>query len=167
VTSLSKANLKLSSCLPTFALKNDTYQGKKMEFISAYSAQQATALLQQSQDFAVILLDVVMETHEAGLKLVEYIRDTLQNHLVRIILRTGQPGYAPEQEVIVKYEINDYQSKAELSAQKLFTVITAGLRGYSDLIQLDLLRQHLEDKVEERTRELQEQYTQLFNSMNN
>lgn len=142
-----------------FALNNYTYQGKPLEFISAYSAQEALTLLQQRPEVALILLDVVMETSDAGLKLAEYIRDTLHNHLVRIILRTGQPGYAPEQEVIVKYEINDYQSKAELSAQKLFTVVIAGIRAYSDLIQLDLLRQHLEDQVEKRTHELQEQYT--------
>lgn len=146
----------------TFAINKEyTYQGKKLEFLHAYTAQQAKELLHQYLDVAIILLDVVMETHDAGLKLVEYIRDTLQNHLVRIILRTGQPGYAPEQEVIVKYEINDYQNKTELSTLKLFTVVTASLRAYSDLQQLDLLRQHLEEKVFERTQELQAKYTEI------
>jgi signal transduction histidine kinase len=146
----------------TFAINKEyIYQGKKLEFLHAYTAQQAKELLHQYPDVAIILLDVVMETHDAGLKLVEYIRDTLQNHFVRIILRTGQPGYAPEQEVIVKYEINDYQNKTELSTLKLFTVVTASLRAYSDLQQLDLLRQHLEAKVSERTQELQAKYTEI------
>jgi len=42
-----------------------------------------------------VLLDVIMETDQAGLDLVEFIRDTLKNETVRIILRTGQPGQAP------------------------------------------------------------------------
>ena len=88
---------------------------------------QARALLREHPDIAVILLDVVMETETAGLDLVEYIRRTLKNDPVRIILRTGQPGQAPERDVIVDYDINDYKAKTELTAAKLFTALTAAL----------------------------------------
>ena len=36
-----------------------------------------------------------METDDAGLRLVKRIREELKNQLVRIVLRTGQPGQAP------------------------------------------------------------------------
>lgn len=139
-----------------FVLDDYVYQGKRLWLLSAYSAEEAKMLFQQHADTALILLDVVMETNDAGLKLVKYIREVEQNHFVRIILRTGQPGYAPEKEVILKYDINDYKNKTELTDQKLFTVITASLRSYSDIMTIESYRQNLEEKVAARTIELQE-----------
>jgi signal transduction histidine kinase len=142
--------------LTHFVLDDYSYQGKKLKFVSAYSAEEAKLVFNQHPNMAVIFLDVVMETNDAGLKLVEYIRERLKNHLVRIILRTGQPGYAPEKQVIIKYDINDYKNKTELTDQKLFTVMTSSLRNYSDIKTIESYGQHLEDKVAERTLELKE-----------
>ncbi len=148
--------------LTHFALDDYVYQGKGLEFISANSAQEAKMILEQHLDIAVIFLDVVMESNDAGLQLVRYIRDTLQNHFVRIILRTGQPGHAPEKEVILKYDINDYKNKTELTDKKLFTALTASLRAYADLMEIESYRQHLEDKVVERTYQLQQKNWELL-----
>ena len=101
-------------------LEGLSFSGKGLTFLSAYSAQEAREILLEQRDIAVILLDVVMETGQAGLELVEIIRSELGNRMVRIILRTGQPGQAPEREVITRYDINDYKHKTELTAQKLF-----------------------------------------------
>ena len=91
-----------------------------------------------------MLLDVIMETDDAGLDLVHYIRNTLKNETVRIILRTGQPGQAPERRVIVDYDINDYKAKTELTADKLFTSLTAALRSYQQLQRMVETRRGLE-----------------------
>ena len=56
--------------------------------------------------------------------------DDSVNRLVQIILRTGQPGQAPERDVIRQYDINDYKSKTELTALKLYTAVTSALRAY-------------------------------------
>ena len=93
--------------------------------------------LNENDDIAVILLDVVMESEHAGLDLVQVIRDELNYKNTRIVLRTGQPGQAPEREVIVRYDINDYKSKVELTSQKLFTVMCASLRSYRDIVALE------------------------------
>ncbi len=138
--------------LTKFVLEDYVYQNKHLEFLSAYSASDARKLITQHNDIAVIFLDVVMETNDAGLKLIEYIRE--HNKFARIILRTGQPGYAPEKQVILKYDINDYKNKTELTDQKLFTVITSSLRAYSDIMTIELYRQSLENKVTERTLQL-------------
>jgi len=119
------------------ALKDFAYEGKGLAFVSAYSAQEARQLIQSHSDTALILLDVVMETDHAGLALAKYIRETLGNNFVRIILRTGQPGQAPEGTVIVDYDINDYKAKTELTTQKLFTTIVTALRSYRDITTLD------------------------------
>ena len=91
-----------------------------------------------------MLLDVIMETDVAGLELVEYIRNEIKNETVRIILRTGQPGQAPERRVIVQYDINDYKAKTELTADKLFTSLTAALRSYQQLERMVQTRRGLE-----------------------
>ncbi|HUN99183.1 MAG TPA: SpoIIE family protein phosphatase [Bradyrhizobium sp.] len=123
------------------------FQGRDVEILSAYSARQAAAMLRQTHDVAVVLLDVVMEDDDAGLRLVREIREELRNTQLRIILRTGQPGQAPEREVIVNYDINDYKSKTELTAQKLFTATIAALRSYSDIVALERSRRGLEQII--------------------
>jgi signal transduction histidine kinase len=127
-----------------FVLQDFTLHGRGLKLLSARSAAEARALFEAHPDMAIILLDVVMETEGAGLELVEFVRKTLQNETVRIILRTGQPGQAPERRVVVDYDINDYKAKTELTADKLFTTLTAALRSYEQLLKLVQTRRGLE-----------------------
>ena len=126
------------------ALKEFTFENKLITFISAYSGKEAKEMLQAHRDIALILLDVVMETEEAGLELVKYIRDILDNQIVRIILRTGQPGQVPEDVVIVSYDINDYKTKTELTNNKLFTTVVTALRAFRSLTQIEASKSELE-----------------------
>lgn len=123
------------------------FEGRPIHFLSAYSAAEARQVLVTEQDISAILLDVVMETDDAGLRLVRFIREELGNHQVRIILRTGQPGQAPEREVIVNYDINDYKAKSELTSQKLFTATVAALRSYQHIATIEQSRRGLEKIV--------------------
>ncbi len=127
-----------------FALSDYSLNGQGLEILSAYSAAEGRALLARVPDIATVFLDVIMETDDAGLDLVEYIRKNLKNETVRIILRTGQPGHAPERRVIVDYDINDYKAKTELTADKLFTSLTAALRSYQQLQRMEDTRRGLE-----------------------
>ena len=120
------------------------FEGRGVEFLSAYSAAEATEVLNRENDIALILLDVVMETDDAGLNLVKVIRKDIRNNAVRIILRTGQPGQVPEEHIIVNYDINDYKSKADLTAQNLFTTVIASLRSYKTITALEKTRHGLE-----------------------
>ena len=121
-----------------------TFKNRPVELLCAYSAFEARDILAREKNIAVILLDVVMETDDAGLRLVKIIRDDLHNHEVRIILRTGQPGQAPEERVIVDYDINDYKAKNELTSQKLFTAVISALRAYETIMSLNKTRRGLE-----------------------
>jgi len=120
------------------ALMDFTFHGKPLTFISAHSGEEAKSLLKAHPDTALVFLDVVMEENDSGLQVAKYIRETLQNPLIRIILRTGQPGEAPEKDVIVNYDINDYKLKVELTQRKLFVTVVAGLRGYYDLMTIEI-----------------------------
>ena len=127
-----------------YALADYQLHGQGLEILSAYSAVEGRRLMRSHPDVAVVLLDVIMESDTAGLELVEFIRGDLKNDTVRIILRTGQPGQAPERRVIVDYDINDYKAKTELTADKLFTALTAALRGYQQLQRMVETRRGLE-----------------------
>jgi CheY-like chemotaxis protein len=123
----------------TFALAGVKILGRPLQFLHAYSAAEASDLLGVEQDVAVVLLDVVMEREDAGLALVKTIRQDLKLTDLRIILRTGQPGYAPEIETIHDFDINDYKTKSELTRTKLYATVTAALRAYEQIRKLDEL----------------------------
>lgn len=124
------------------ALKGQIICGKPLQIASADSADTAKALLQQQQ-FACILMDVVMETDDTGLQLVEFIRKQLKEESSRIILRTGQPGYAPEIDVIEQYDINDYKCKDELTRTRLITTLTAAIRSFQQISTIKASREGL------------------------
>jgi len=121
----------------TFALSGVLILGRQLEFLHAYSATEAANILRSEADVAIVLLDVVMEREDAGLALVKTIRKELKLTDLRIILRTGQPGYAPEIETIHDFDINDYKTKSELTRTKLYATVTAALRAYEQIRKLD------------------------------
>jgi len=130
------------------ALSGFSFAGRGLELLYAYSGKEAQALLRDNPNIAVVLLDVVMEEDHAGLSVVRYIREVLGNRFVRIILRTGQPGEAPERQVVQEYDINDYKEKTELTAQKLFTCIFTALGTYRALVSLEQNRRGLMKVIE-------------------
>jgi CheY-like chemotaxis protein len=133
------------------ALLGVTYKNRPLEFLSAYTVKEGMQILEAEKDIALVFLDVMMETDDAGLQLVSYVREVLKNHLIRVVLRTGQPGQAPERDVILQYDINDYKSKTELTNQKLFTTVIASLRAYEGLVLIDRSRKGLERILEAST----------------
>lgn len=116
-----------------FALQDIRIDGRPLHFIHAYSAQEAITAIESDEDVAVAVLDVVMEHESAGLDLIKKIRHDLGRNAMRIILRTGQPGYAPEMRVIREYDINDYKTKSELTRVRLLTTLTTAVRSYDQL----------------------------------
>ncbi|MCG8417493.1 MAG: DUF3369 domain-containing protein [Proteobacteria bacterium] len=130
------------------ALDDIRFDGRGLDFLSAFSGAEACTLAAEHDDIALILLDVVMETEHAGLDVVRYVREQLGNRFTRIILRTGQPGQAPEKDVIVEYDINDYKAKTELTQQRMFTMVYTSLSSYRDLIALEANRDGLKAIVD-------------------
>ena len=144
------------------------FDNKPLKLTYAYSAAEARKLLEQPNEFAVLLLDVVMETEHAGLDLVSYIRNVLKNQFLRIVLRTGQPGQAPELSVIVDYDINDYRTKTELTAEKMCSCMTSALRSYRDINTIRKLASVREELNHKLRHEIEERYAveQLLSSTN-
>ncbi|WP_108651041.1 ATP-binding protein [Dongshaea marina] len=149
--------------LTQMVIRKRQFLGKDVELLDAYSGAQARQMMEEHDDIALVLLDVVMESDHEGLDVVRYIRDTLGNHDTRIVLRTGQAGLVPELQTVVGYDINDYKDKTELDMQKLQVTVYTALRNYRDIKiievanrQLQEMNQTLEKRVEERTTELKQ-----------
>jgi len=140
------------------ALSDLIVLGKRLEYIHAYSGQDACKIIEQHEDIVLVLLDVVMETDDAGLQVVRHIREQLNRHEIRIVLRTGQPGYAPEESVIKDYDINDYKTKTELTRRKLVTTVYAAIRSFQQIETVNQSRVGLE-KIVTAAAELLEQHT--------
>lgn len=131
----------------TFSLSRVRFLDRGITWISAYSAKEAKLLLEQDRDIAMLFLDVVMEDDHAGLAFAKWFREEHINPSTRIILRTGQPGQAPEEKVIVEYDLHDYKTKTEMSSDKLFTSTISALRAFNDMTRLESLRKGLENVV--------------------
>ncbi len=128
-------------------LRDFRFDGRPLKISNAYSAKEARELMSQHSDIALAIVDVVMETDDAGLELVRHIRSEQHNHYTRLVLRTGQPGQAPEEDVILAYDIDDYKDKTELTSNKLLTLLYAALRSYRDICVLDQHRRSLEQVI--------------------
>jgi diguanylate cyclase (GGDEF)-like protein len=129
------------------ALKNLIVKDRPIDFTSVYSAKDARELLERDNSFAVVIMDVVMETVHAGLDLTDYVRRKLLNPYVRIIIRTGQSGQAPEKYVIDNYDINDYKDKTELDADKLYASVKLAIIDYSDLLDANKEKEALYKQI--------------------
>lgn len=125
------------------ALNGELILDHPLMFQHAYSGRECLEHLRQCPDVAVIMLDVVMETPNAGLDVINRIRSELGLHQPRIILHTGQPGYAPELDTIRRYDINDYKTKGRLTRYELYTALTAAIRAYEQICRLDASRRGL------------------------
>lgn len=147
------------------ALSDLRFRDRGLSFLSAFSGAEAVQLLAREQDVALILLDVVMESEDAGLRVIRQVREQLGNDQVRIVLRTGQPGQAPERDVVLAYDINDYKEKTELTAQKLATTVVSSLRAYQAITEVARLNRELEQKVRERTADLEQKAAELRRSL--
>ena len=131
-----------------FALSELELLGGRIELIQAFSCREASMLLAKHHDIALVLLDVVMETEDAGLRLIKALREVIGNRETRVVMLTGEPGLAPAHEVMRDYDINDYWTKSELGAERLLTVLTAAVRGYAQLKAVASARRGLQMIVE-------------------
>ena len=117
----------------SLALKQVRYHGVPLRVNAFASKAEAIAFLEHLADptsVAVAIVDVVMESDLAGLELCNHIRGVMRNDVTQLLIRTGQPGSYPQQHVAEAYEINGYMTKAEATAERLYTLIVNALRQY-------------------------------------
>jgi len=146
-------------------LKNYQFQGMGLEFFDAFSGQEAKTLLRKNSDIAVVILDVVLEAPDTGFKIVQYIRETLKNKLLKIIILTGKLDLEKAKFYFMEYDIDIYCPKYDIN--KMFFMITASLRAYQNSKSIYNLHEQLKQKLnnqkqaEKELKELNQQLEQL------
>jgi class 3 adenylate cyclase len=118
--------------------------GRPVRLLMASSAAEARSILQANEDVAVAIIDVIMEDVTAGLQLVRWIREVHLDGSIRLVLRTGQPGNAPEATVTADFDIHDYLGKSETTARRLLTCMTGAIRAWRDLCTIQRQRSGLQ-----------------------
>ena len=126
------------------AIQEVAFEGRKIELLRASSAASAATILSKRQDISLILLDIVMETDDAGFYLIDTIRNVIGDELVRIVVLTGQPGVKPHDKAINEYNISEYWNKTDLSADKLKSVVVSNLRTWQISQELKIARRGLQ-----------------------
>ena len=118
-------------------LKAFTYSGRPVVTYSAQSFGEATVLYDQHPDAAVALIDVIMDTADAGLRLVKHIREECGNDKIQLVLRSGQPGHLDQRDILLSYSINDYLNKGTVTSQDLQNGLIRYLRNFETLQKID------------------------------
>jgi CheY-like chemotaxis protein len=92
-----------------------------MHCLSAAEARQKLA--QDSGGIDLVLLDVVMETADAGLALLDELRAEAATQSLPVLLHTGQPGQAPEPVIRARYDISGYLTKTTVTRRGLIAAL--------------------------------------------
>ncbi|EGG93846.1 Response regulator [gamma proteobacterium IMCC1989] len=138
-------------------LKAFIFQGKSLQLLCANSYDEAKVLYDENTDIAIAMIDCVMEQNDSGLQLIQYIRNTQKNNTIQLVLRTGQPDFAPEKNMLIDYEINDYLAKTELTSTKLHHRVISYLRNYMMIQRVSFLHQQ--------THKTAQQVDRIFSTM--
>lgn len=140
--------------IPGTVLRDVTFRDKYVEVLDAYSTEEALDILSSNPDIAVAVIDIILTTEDEGLQLVRTIRENLENHLIRIILRTALEHNFPENRLVIDYDINGFSGRNENSSRHLVTSVITAFRSYQDLKTIHALNRSLEEKVKDRTQAL-------------
>lgn len=111
------------------ALNDFCFNNLSLELEYADSAEQAIDMASKTE-YAVLLIDMIMEEENSGMKVVEHIRENQDNRHSRLIIRSGQPGRMNVEECYAA-DINEFAHKTELTTDKLKTLLLRHLRDYA------------------------------------
>lgn len=127
-------------------MKDFKFEDKPFKFMHAYSSVEALDILSKNKDIALILLDIFIKSKNVGLELTRYIREVINNSATRIVLMTSDNSNIQE-DAMLNYDINGYESKNELLSKKLNTIVVSALRSYRDILHINSNKQAMEQVV--------------------
>ncbi|WMM24210.1 DUF3369 domain-containing protein [Tissierella sp. MB52-C2] len=127
--------------------KDLTFEGKSINFHSAYNTKEAIKILEKNKDIVLVLLEMFIEKEDSGLDLVKYIREDIEDEDIRILLMTEKNINGLEDNIILNYDINGYERKSELLCRKMSTVILSSIRSFKDIRVMRNNRKSMEKVV--------------------
>lgn len=119
-----------------FTLRHMVYGNEGVELMHAYTAAEAQKIIVAHPAIAVVILDVMMERDDAGLKFVHFLRDDANNQDTRVLLYTGQPSIAPKRDVAEQYTIDGYLDKNSTDNNDCYVAVRLALKCYEERLHL-------------------------------
>ena len=111
-------------------LQNVVILGKTLKLIDVHSGHEAITLLKENRHIDLILLDMIMESQDAGLAVASWLRNESGCHdKPIIILRTGQPGLLKDAEILLNKNFNAVVEKSSITRSKFISLLTKMLQG--------------------------------------
>ncbi len=109
---------------------NHKIDDMNLEIFSACNSDEAIFLLKENSDIAVALVDIVMETEDAGINCVRRIRNELKNDKIRLILKTGYPSQIPGPEILEAFDISMFKQETDLTTQIIIEMICTSIKEF-------------------------------------
>jgi len=106
------------------ALQGQIVNGKRLRFMSAYSGREAILMVDKHIPFDLVLLDMVMETPNAGMEVAQNIQARLDlKHTPAIVMRSGQPGMFKDKDVDDNIWFDEFMLKSRVTQQYLRDIV--------------------------------------------
>lgn len=145
------------------ALEGLEFSGRSLSFMHAYSDSEARALLEREHDVAVAMLEMGGgRAAGTGLGLVDFIRHHAGLSNTRIVLRMDGAEHAPSLGTLLRYDIDDYRARSELTQDRLLTMVITAVRSYEQRCAIDAHRRSLERIVRSGVALLEEMDSHAF-----
>jgi len=134
------------------SIKDFKFEDKNIEVIHTNTYQSSISTIISNPDITLAFIDTDVENEKDGLKIVSYIRNTLKDNNIKLIVLAD--NLDNEYNVILNYNVNDYRIKKKLTDKRIFAAIISKLRSYHDTLKTIQLKNKLEELVDSRTIEL-------------
>ena len=133
------------------------FDGHQIETFNSDDYKSSCLFLQENPDTALVVLDIHMDEASTGFKIIDFVRNDLNNSELRILLYTGDSNIESEESMLDSYAVSGYLSKTDPAPEQLLTKVKLALRSYSDIRKVKKLGQtnsELEKEVAVHTRQL-------------
>jgi CheY-like chemotaxis protein len=107
----------------TLTLRRGRVANRPFRFLHAHSAAEAKEIICAEAHIDLVLLDVMMETRDAGFKLVQELRGPLARSDLKILIRSGQPGAEQEHTIAQRHPVEGYMQKTQQTYSLMMEVI--------------------------------------------
>ena len=112
------------------ALGDEVVLGRKLSFDHARSAKEALDIMNKGDSIPdLAFVDMVMETPDAGLRFAMAAKESTSWSSVKILLRSGQPGFSNEMEKARSLGVEGFAQKASISRSVLISALVELLSG--------------------------------------
>lgn len=136
------------------ALQGLHFLGRRLQLHCGTSRADALQLLQQEPEMAVALIDLALDAPQAGLVLVDHIREVMGNRCLRIVLRGGQRAGMPARRALAEHDVNGCVDtlhgaldEADGTDEALRLAVLGALRSYGEVQALHAAVQALQQRA--------------------